>query len=159
MKTLITRLGTGVLLIVCLSSCTVVKDPISYSYVDINTGVRAGRDVDYRVEVPGNPKATADNLSRIKGALGDDEVVTAAPVAASGPKVEVCAKYVSPNLAPLPRLTEAQMTELAKLPPDRFSEALLVHMKSMYRYSKAVQAANAEALKKHLSTCRQAVVQ
>ena len=160
MNKLITRLGTGFLCLLCLSSCTVVKDPLSVSYVDINTGIKAGGNIDIRVENPNAPKAQASQLDRIKSALGDEEAtVPPPPVAASAPKIEVCSKFIPPNLAPLPRLTERQMEDMAKLPPDRFNEALLIHMKTMYRYGKAVQTANAEALKRHLATCRQAVVQ
>lgn len=161
MNKLITRLGAGALLIVCLSSCTVFKAPVSVSYVDINTGVKAGGNVDIKVEHPNDPKATAERLNRIKGALGDDDVASVAPAASApaGPKIEVCSRFVPPPYPPLPKLTEAQMAEMAKLPVDRFNEALLVQMKAMYRYSKAVQALHDTAFKKHLATCRQAVVQ
>lgn len=162
MNNFITRLTMMLFCITCLASCTVYKDPVSYSYVDINTGVKAGRDVDLNIGAPNPTKVAADNLSKLKNAMSDDEQPEVAkPVAsaASGQKVELCARLIPPKHGPLPRLTEAQMEEMSKLSPDRFNSALLTLMKKMYQYSKIEQAQDAEAYKKHAATCRMVVVQ
>lgn len=160
MKATPMRWVTGFLYFLCLSSCTVVQVPPALTYVDVNTGIKAGHDIDIKADNPVAQAAMKENLSRIKNALGDEDSDVAKPgSAASAPKIEVCARYVAPTLPPLPKLTEKQMEEMAKLSTERFNEALLIHMKKMYQYGKVVQATNAEALKKHLSTCRQAAVQ
>lgn len=158
----ITRLIVGLIYTMCLASCTVYKDPVSYSYVDINTGIKIGGNVDVRTEMVNPAKPNSDNLTRLKNALNEDDVeppkAASAPVV-SAPKVEVCSRFVSPNIGPLPRMTEQQMEALSKLPTDKFNEALLTHMKSMYRYSKAARAGFAEAVKAHATTCRMVVIQ
>jgi len=165
MNNFFTRLSMMLFCITCLASCTVYKDPVSYSYVDINTGVKVGRDLDISVgqpNVPSGSKITADNLSKLKNAMNDDEqtdVVKPVAAAASVQKVEMCARLIPPKHGPLPRLTEAQMEEMAKLSPDRFNSALLTMMKKMYQYSKIEQAQDAEAYRKHVATCRMVVVQ
>jgi len=136
---------------------------VNYSYVDINTGVKAGRDVDIKIENPQqqNPQDVAERLK--KAMDGDDAPVVVPPVvAASAPKpvpIEVCNRYIPAKPIAIPKMSERQIEEASKATLEKYNEILLTQIQLMYQHSRKVQSAQAEALNNHLKTCRTVVVQ
>lgn len=155
MKKFLLWLTMGSFVMVCLASCTVVKDPVTVSYVDINTGVKAGRDVDIRMENPHAPRV--DVAKRLADVM---EIETPA-VAASAPgvKMELCERYKAPALPPIPKMTAQQVQDISKSTPDQYNEALLIQIERVYRYAKQVEQAHAKAVELHKKSCRIVTVQ
>lgn len=141
---------------VCLSSCTVVKDPVSVSYVDINTGIRAGRDVDIKL---GNDEKQKEIATRLSKAMELEPPTTAPSAPTPTIKAEMCAKYIPPNLPPIPKMTAKQVEEISKSTGEQYSEALLIQIERVYKYAKLAQDANAKALEQHKKSCRMVTVQ
>lgn len=154
MKKFLLRLTMGSFVMVCLMSCTVVKDPVSVSYVDINTGIRAGHDLDIKIENPQTQRQ--DVAKRLADAMGIEP-----PQAASTPsvKMELCERYKAPALPPIPKMTPKQMEELSRASGDAYNEMLLVQIERVYKYAKAVEAEHAKAAALHKKSCRIVTVQ
>ena len=162
MKMLFIRLAAGFLYLGCLSSCTVYKDPVTVSYVDINTGIKVGHDLTITSSTAASAPSPdiQRNIDAIKKIYSDTPPpVPAAAASVPGVKVELCDRYRAPLFPANPKPTEKQMEEIAKLPSNKFNEALLEQMKGMYQYSKTVITLSDTALKRHIATCRMVVVQ
>lgn len=155
MKKFLSWLTMGSFVMVCLMSCTVVKDPVSVSYVDINTGIKAGRDIDIKVENP-PPAVRQDAVKRLSEAMGVEP-----PQAASAPsvKMELCERYKTPTLPPIPKMTPKQMEELSKASSAAYNDMLLEQIERVYRYAKQVEAEHAKAIALHKKSCRVVNVQ
>lgn len=152
-------LALGSLCAACLGSCAVYKDPVNISYVDINTGIKAGHDLTITLPAAASSVLTENQrAAMIRKAM---EVPEPASEAASsvGRRVELCAKYIPPKLSDIPKPTSAEIAAISKAPSEKQFESMLVLLARMYQYSKDAKDAHAVALKNQLASCHMVTVQ
>lgn len=138
------------------SSCTVYKEPVSHTHIDINTGIRAGGNIDIRL--PPTVAVANDNAEKLRRAMSDTEeppkVTESITNTVKPVTIEVCNRFTPPVQAPVPKMSDKQIDEASKASNEKYTELLLLQIRKMYVHSRNAQAANAEAMEKHLKTCR-----